>query len=309
MAPSVFVSYSHDSEDHKAWVLQLATRLRYNGADTILDQWNLDLGQDVAAFVELGLSKSNRVLCICSETYVRKANSRKGGVGYEKRIMTADMMTDQNTDWVIPVIRNNSNSGDDLVPTFLRGFLYVDFRDDLMYEEKYESLLRSLLDEPLLPVPPIGNNPFETIKQFSNQKFIPSSEKYVSPSPKGHVTFDYSNGNGRYCIGSGYHLFEVDFRKSSDQNIQILNDPHCIRTVAIAKGCSEFEDIVDARKFDGSSKIRRPKIGQVAVLQNENGYWAAIKVLEVKDDTRGDDHDEVTFDYVIQTNGSPSFVL
>ena len=306
MAPTVFVSYSHDSEDHKAWVLQLATRLRHNGVDTILDRWNLDLGQDVAAFIERGLSESSRVLCICSENYVRKANLKEGGVGYEKRIMTAEIMVDLDAHWVIPVIRDNT--GNDLVPTFLGGCLYVDFRDDLRYEEKYEELLRSLLDESILPVPPIGDNPFETIKQFSNQRFIPSSEKYVSPSPKGRVTFDYSNNNGRYCIGSGEQMFEIDLSKSSDWNIHILNDPSSIRTVAIAKDCSEIEDIVDARKYDGSSRVRQPNIGQVAVLQNENGYWAAIKVLGIKDDTRSDDHDEVTFGYVIQTNGSPGFV-
>lgn len=306
MAPSVFVSYSHDSENHKTWVLQLATRLRHNGVDMILDRWNLNLGQDVAAFIERGLSESNRVLCICSENYVRKANLGKGGVGYEKRIMTAEIMTDLDTDWVIPVIRDNT--GNDIVPTFLRGRFYVDFRDNRRYEGKYEDLLRSLLDEPVLPVPPIGENPFDTIKQFSRQKFIPSSEKYVSPSPKGRVTFDYSNNNGRYCIGIGEHMFEIDLSKSSDRDIQLLRDPHSIHTVAIAKDCGEIEDIVDARAYDGSSRIRRPNIGQVAVLQNENGYWAAIKVLGIKDDTRSDDHDEVTFDYVIQTNGSPSFI-
>ena len=306
MAPSVFVSYSHDSEDHKAWVLQLATRLRHNGVDTILDRWNLDLGKDVAAFIEKGLSGSNRVLCICSESYVRKANSKKGGVGYEKKIMTAEIMADLDAHWVIPVIRENI--GKDLLPIFLRGCLYVDFRDDLKYEEKYEELLRSILDEPVLPVPPIGDNPFETIKQFSNQRFMPSSEKYVSPSIKGRVTFDYSNNNGRYCIGSGKQMFEIDLCKSSDWDIQLYNDPSSIRTVAIVKDCREIEDIVDARKYDGSSRSRRPKIGQVAVLQNENGYWAAIKVLGIKDDDRNDDHDEVTFDYMIQTNGSPSFV-
>ena len=58
MIPTVFVSYSHDSEDHMAWVLQLATRLRHNGVDMILDRWNLNLGQDVVAFIERGLSES-----------------------------------------------------------------------------------------------------------------------------------------------------------------------------------------------------------------------------------------------------------
>ena len=149
----------------------------------ILDQWNLDLGQDLAAFIERGLSASCRVLCICSEGYVRKANEKQGGVGYEKRIITSEILSDSNTDWVIPVVRNNTSG--DLVPKFLGGCLYVDFLEDRRYEEKYEELLRSLLDEPILPVPAIGKNPFETIREFANQKFIPSSEKYSSPARRG----------------------------------------------------------------------------------------------------------------------------
>jgi histidyl-tRNA synthetase len=37
-APSVFISYSHDSAEHKAWVLKLATDLRAAGIDASLDQ-------------------------------------------------------------------------------------------------------------------------------------------------------------------------------------------------------------------------------------------------------------------------------
>jgi len=36
--PRIFISYSHDSEKHKAWVLNLSTRLRKNGVDVVLDQ-------------------------------------------------------------------------------------------------------------------------------------------------------------------------------------------------------------------------------------------------------------------------------
>ena len=305
MTPTVFVSYSHDGEDHSNWVLQLATRLRSNGVNTILDKWNLTLGKDVAAFIEQGLSKSHWILCICSDNYVNKANSKEGGVGYEKKIMTAEIMADPNRDWVIPVIRNNR--GDERVPNFLKGDLYIDFEDDLLYETKYEELLRTLLDEPVLPVPPLGENPFETVKQFTNQRFLPSSEKYVSPATTGRVTFDYSNNNGRYSIGPGELMFETKWSKSSDRNIQLLSDPDSIRTVAVVKDKREIREVDDARTYDGSSGIRRPKVGQIAVLRNSNGFWAAIKVVSIKDDTRGSQFDEVTFDYVIQTNGSPNF--
>ena len=50
--PKVFISYSHDSESHKAWVLKLATDLRDHGVDAILDEWDLKLGEDIVKFME-----------------------------------------------------------------------------------------------------------------------------------------------------------------------------------------------------------------------------------------------------------------
>ena len=238
MVPKVFMSYSHDSEEHKEWVLQLATRLRSNGVDVLLDRWNLKLGSDLAAFMEQGLSKSQRVICVCSETYVEKANRGKGGAGYEKQIISAEYLKDQNTNWVIPLIKNNN--ADKKTPIFLGTRQYVSFEDPALYEAKYEELLRDILDEPVLPIPPIGNNPFQTIKEFAQQKFIPNNEKYVSPAIKGQVTFDYSNNNGRYFIGQGELTFELYFSKSSNQNIIILNDPQSINTVSLAKDISEI---------------------------------------------------------------------
>lgn len=305
--PIVFISYSHDSEEHKKWVLQLATRLRSNGVDVTLDVWNTKLGSDFASFMERGLSKSHRIICVCSENYVKKANEGKGGAGYEKQIITAELINDQNTEWVIPLIVNNI--GERKVPTFLGGRKYISFEDALLYESKYEELLRDLLDEPVLPIPPIGKNPFQTVKEFAQQKFIPSNEKYVSPATSGEVTFDYSNNNGRYFIGQGELMFELAFSKSSNDNIQLLNDPSSIKTVAVVKDQSEIKSINDARIYDGSSRVRRPNVNQIAVLQNTNGFFAAIKVLTIKDDTRGYKNDEVTFEYFIQTNGSPDFTI
>ena len=303
----VFISYSHDSDEHKNWVLQIATRLRSNGVDVILDQWNTRLGSNLAAFMEQELSKSHRVICVCSDDYNRKANEGKGGAGYEKQIMTSELIVDQNTTWIIPLIKNNTL--EKKVPIFLGGRKYISFDDPYLYESKYEELLRDILDEPVLPIPPIGKNPFKVVKEFAQQRFIPSSEKYISPSMSGIVTFDYSNNNGRYFVGQGELMFEIDFSKSSNWNIQLLNDPSSIRTVAIAKDIKEFNEIKDARLFDGSSRIRRPNLNEIAVIQNINGFFAAIKIISIKDDTRGDKNDEITFEYRIQTNGSPDFTI
>jgi hypothetical protein len=95
VVPRVFTSYGHDSEEHKAWVLRLADRLIRNGVDVILDQYDLRLEADLPGFIESGISGADRVLAICSDGYVEKANLRRGGVGYERRILTADLMAVQ----------------------------------------------------------------------------------------------------------------------------------------------------------------------------------------------------------------------
>ena len=89
--PKVFISYSHDSAAHKRWVLDLGTKLRHNGVDAILDQWDLGLGGDLALFIEHGIRDSDRVLVICTDQYIRKANAGEGGVGYERLIVTAQL--------------------------------------------------------------------------------------------------------------------------------------------------------------------------------------------------------------------------
>ena len=51
--PKVFISYAHDSQEHKKWVLDLATMLRNNGVDAIIDQWELRPGDDLSLINEL----------------------------------------------------------------------------------------------------------------------------------------------------------------------------------------------------------------------------------------------------------------
>lgn len=302
--PKVFISYSHDNEEHKAWVIKLATRLRSNGVDVILDIWHATLGSDLASFMEHGLSSSKRVICICSEQYVSKANEQKGGAGYEKGIMTAELVIDQNTNWIIPLIVNNPAKK---TPTFLGARKYINFCDHKLYEARYEELLRDILEEPILPIPPIGPNPFKNIETFNQRRFSTGKEKYLSPPTRGKITFDYSNNNGVYSIGQGHLVFELMFSTAGNKAIHLYNDPATIDSIAIAKKIKEVKEINDARQFDYSSRTRTPQINEIAILQNSHGYFAAIKILSIMDKTGEDEHNEVTFEYFIQTNGSPDF--
>lgn len=157
-APKVFLSYSHDSPEHKEWVLKLATDLRNNGVDATLDQWELVPGQDVTAFMQNGIVSADRVLMVCSDTYVSKAEAGVGGVGFERLIVTAEVVQSIDTKKFIPLVRGNS--GATKVPRFLGPRLYIDFTDDTAYLAKREELLRELLGAPAAVKPPLGASPF-----------------------------------------------------------------------------------------------------------------------------------------------------
>lgn len=157
-ANKVFISYSHDNEKHKQWVLKLAEYLQCNGVDTVLDQWDLTLGADISKFMESGLSKSQRVLIVCTDKYIEKANAGEGGVGYEKMIVTAEMMSDIDTSKFIPVVRNVVTARK--LPTFMGSRLYIDLSDPNDNDSNRIKLLRELLGEPEVQKPALGKSPF-----------------------------------------------------------------------------------------------------------------------------------------------------
>ena len=126
-------------------------------------------------------------------------------------------------------------------------------------------------------------------------------------SPTGEVAFDYGSHNGRYVIGSRMLEFETKWTKASNTTIRVYNDPATINGVALARGCAPISQVTDAASLDYTSRARTPSLGQIVVLRNTEGFYATIRVLGIKDDTRGDDRDELRFRYAIQSDGSDSF--
>lgn len=180
--PKVFISYSHDSTAHKAWVLTLATRLEGNGVAVTLDQWDLKIGGDLPHFMESGLSDSDRVIVVCTDEYVRKANAmQSGGVGYEKMIITSQIMRDLGSNRVIPIVINNEQSN---VPTFVATRLWLDFSSE-NYEQSYRQLIADLWGESVQPRPPRGENPFNRQPVAVEPIVFDIPESFVSPALQG----------------------------------------------------------------------------------------------------------------------------
>jgi hypothetical protein len=98
---------------------------------------------------------------ICTDEYVAKANLGEGGVGYEKMIMTAPLLSKIGHSKVIPIIRQ---SGSVTRPTFIESKFYINFTNDEDIEYSLDDLLRAILQAPLYEKPEIGSSPFKPLE-------------------------------------------------------------------------------------------------------------------------------------------------
>lgn len=126
-------------------------------------------------------------------------------------------------------------------------------------------------------------------------------------APTGEVVFDYSSHNSRYVICSGTLEFETKWSKASNTRIYVYNDPLSINGVALAKESASIAQVANAKTLDYTSRVRCPRLREIVVIRNINGFYAAMQVLEIKDDSRGEGKDELRIRYAIQSNGSDNF--
>jgi transcriptional regulator with XRE-family HTH domain len=155
-SPKVFMSYSWDGPEHQNWVKALAMKLRSHGVDVTLDQWTLAPGDQLPQFMEMAVRENEHVLIICTPRYKEKSNARKGGVGYEGDIMTAEVLNGRNARKFVPLLRQGEWK--DVAPSWLGGRFYLDFRDTTYSEDMYEELLNNLYGT-REEAPPLGTRP------------------------------------------------------------------------------------------------------------------------------------------------------
>ena len=143
-ASTTFISYSRESESHKDWVESLASRLKADGVKILLDEWEVELGDEIPRFMEESPYESEFTLVICTPQYKSRCDNREGGVGYEGRIMAeATLRADGNMGKIIPILR--LGDWDKSIPAFLAGIKGVDLSGDPYSESEYENLLQTML--------------------------------------------------------------------------------------------------------------------------------------------------------------------
>ncbi len=196
--PKVFISFSHDSLKHMQWVSELAARLQHNNVDVIfdvniiLDQWPPKLDADSTRLMESGVRDADRILVICTDSYVRIANEGEGGVGYEPTIITRRIVEDMGINKFIPIIRQTLTK--EKTPDFLKNRVYIDFTDDEQFNQKFEELLHERLLVPPLQRPDVPHIESLRIKNYRALRDI--ELKQLKPL----TVFLGANGSGKSTL-------------------------------------------------------------------------------------------------------------
>lgn len=173
MPPKAFVSYSWDDEDHKSWVRGLAERLRSDGVEATIDQWETVPGDQLPAFMERAIAENEFVLIICTPRYKNRCENRVGGVGYEGDIITAELLHTGNQSKFIPILRKGQWR--EAAPNWLLGKYYIDLRDGPSSEGGYQDLVSTLLGSRPQP-PPVAVKPREPSSEQTVDQELPTAD-------------------------------------------------------------------------------------------------------------------------------------
>ncbi len=180
--PKLFISYSWTSPQHKQWVLDLATKLRGNGVDAILDTWDIKEGQDVIKFMEGMVTDStiNKVMMVVDKSYADKADEREGGVGVEAQIISKKIYDSHDQEKFVAIALEKDSEGKLILPVYCKSRMCIDFSEHNNkenYDKSFEGLLRWIFSTPEHEKPPIGPRPNFSLNKTSDG--IPAITPYL----------------------------------------------------------------------------------------------------------------------------------
>ncbi|NTW54254.1 MAG: TIR domain-containing protein [Chlorobaculum sp.] len=173
--PEVFISYSHDNAEHIKTVLELSNRLRAEGINCVLDQYEESPPEGWPRWMDQKIRDAKYVLMVCTETYYKRVMGEeevgKGhGVRWEGNLIYQHIYNAGtiNTKF-IPVVLSYSHFS--YIPTPAQGVTCY----CISTEEGYDDLYFRLIEKSKVEKPTIG-------------KLRPLPEKTVKTNPIAYLT-------------------------------------------------------------------------------------------------------------------------
>lgn len=137
--PSVFISYSHFTEEHICWVVGFAEKLSQLNISVAIDA-NLNDSRTFPAFMSCG-SLKKYVVCVCSESYVEKVLNKEKPTGSSWEF---DRIIDRSIDqpmgeFIIPIHKDSSKDPKKKFIQEIKGIQHYNFETE---EEAYISFAK-----------------------------------------------------------------------------------------------------------------------------------------------------------------------
>lgn len=207
-SPRVFISYSHDSENHKNTVVAFATLLRTQlGIDAHLDEWYLNDRRDWSEWAIEQLESADYVLAIASPKFRERADGRSAGpqgrgAQYEGALMRNKMTEDRAT-WmrkILPVVLPGAEIAD--IPEFLLPYSATHYVVRRLTPDGIVDLRRVLVRQPRHALPPLGTPP-----PLSSEDVVPPHPQGVKP-PKVGNRVRVTKSKARNIVGGDFNTYD-----------------------------------------------------------------------------------------------------
>ena len=240
--PKVFISYSHDSQEHNDRVLALADRLRKEGVDCNIDQYEQSPPIGWHRWMLGEIKKADFVLVICTEEYQRRflGNESYGKgrwITWEGGVIIESLYRiGANNTQFIPVLLSDNDSR--FIPTPFSSFTeYVLPPEDT---GGYELLYRRLTSQPETERPGLGTIVKLPLLSRERQQFFAIKEPYNLPQK----TYDKFIGRSAE-IKKLIRYISPDYREHITQVIGIGGVGKTALVVEVAYRCLEARRNLD----------------------------------------------------------------
>ncbi len=142
--PKVFISYSHDSDDHQERLFELSEKLRSEGIDCNIDQYEMAPPDGWPRWMRNQIKSADFVIVVCTETYERRYEGAEtlgmgAGVKWEGAIITQQLYeAEGQNEKFIPVVFYPADLKH--IPLEMRGGTWYRLDNETGYELLYRQL-------------------------------------------------------------------------------------------------------------------------------------------------------------------------
>lgn len=181
-APSVFVSYAHESTQHRNHVIEFATFLHEQSITTVLDAWLGWERQDWYAWALQKMTEADYVIVVASEKYrwIADGHGRNQHKGVRSEVaMLREMIYADRERWlpkILPVLLPGHDNAE--IPLFLQPYSASFFAVTEFTARGAEKLLRVIHRRPAHAAPPVAGTPPE-LPVLPNTPAVRKASAYV----------------------------------------------------------------------------------------------------------------------------------